>query len=79
MKHEKEAGSPPTIGKVAQDVLGAMCALDPAKPLGLAVATDGNGTNLYMVAVVLGDANIQRVKVCLEELRKTLATPDTFT
>ena len=66
---------PPTPGRVVQDMLGAMLALDPVKPLGIATARDADGRELYLVAVVLGDENIRRVRSALEEMRSTLDAP----
>lgn len=63
---------PPSLIDVANQVSRSMLITDPISPMGWAVARDENGKPLYMVAVVFGPENIERMDRSLEKIRPKL-------
>lgn len=57
------------VEKIARRVVAAAVAVEPVNPLSWAIARDDEGRPLYLLAVVMGAANIERFDKALEDLR----------
>lgn len=66
------------LGDMAHAVGMAQVAAEPISPLAWATAKDDEGEPLYMVAVVMGRANCQRMDKLFTKLRPHMKRVDIF-
>ncbi len=68
----------PGIIDLAKQVAGAMVVTEPVVPIGWAQAEDDKGIPIYLVAVVMGEANVNLVAETLERLKDKAVPVDIF-
>lgn len=70
--------TPPNVGEVAVDLMRMMVVKTPVDPMAFATSLNDQKEPVYLVAMVLGTQNIQKVTDALKKLKTKMVRVDTF-